>query len=688
MIRRLVFAVLAVSIPFIIASAAEVVEIRSFNDNARSGPVVDELELDEIFYLERYGGSADYYLSSGSVGDTLCVVFEPLAPCSIYFADLNWFSSGSVQAFIWEYSDEAAELFPLGQGPDRETTSVSPLGEVLAGPINVDADPGVYFHNLINQGDLPDSAIWREDRSLFVVGFVKTSDDGLPQPFADDVSHLRFSYTWFCGPWLEPEHNWGCYSSDIENGTVIEMMLRVGVSYPFGTPPIISDMSQIPNTAVIDRDFVVTASIEDDNGWNGDIATLRVLNDNGDTLSFTMTDDDEDSYFEGIFSGADIGMTVGSSLTYWIEAIDDDGAPNDNFFNKLSFEIVEFVNTDVPLLIVDDGLRIRRDVLRNYLTNSNKAQGVDYAWWNVDDNKGISSYEVNSGSWDKIFVLGWDGDTVPTREYGDDPYSAFIEDGGSFFFADMDYFYHHGENMEPTFSNGDFAYDFLGLAGGFNDVEINPDSVFYGLQDDMISEAFLDTPYRIYPLHFSGNWTDGVISNENALTFFYTAEFEMGSAVRIDNLGSGNKSMYFAFDITSSAVDDSIEVDGEWAHFYGPSDQFTTLMDSVFEYFEIEFVNGIDYNSETLPASIELSQNFPNPFNPSTSISFGIPHTQNVRLEVFNIHGQKVVSLLDGKMNAGEHTVSFKPGNISSGIYFYTLEAGDFKQTMKMLFVK
>ncbi len=85
----------------------------------------------------------------------------------------------------------------------------------------------------------------------------------------------------------------------------------------------------------------------------------------------------------------------------------------------------------------------------------------------------------------------------------------------------------------------------------------------------------------------------------------------------------------------------------------------------------------------------KLSQNYPNPFNPTTNISFEIGKAANVTLSVYNVLGQKVATLLNNnKMNAGQHVVGFNASRLSSGIYFYRLEAGNFVQQRSMTLIK
>jgi hypothetical protein len=87
--------------------------------------------------------------------------------------------------------------------------------------------------------------------------------------------------------------------------------------------------------------------------------------------------------------------------------------------------------------------------------------------------------------------------------------------------------------------------------------------------------------------------------------------------------------------------------------------------------------------------SFILSQNFPNPFNPSTEIRFTIPLSGIVRLRVYNILGNEVTALINDEMMAkGEHTIRFDGENLSSGIYFYTLQSGNFKESRKMLLIR
>ena len=95
-----------------------------------------------------------------------------------------------------------------------------------------------------------------------------------------------------------------------------------------------------------------------------------------------------------------------------------------------------------------------------------------------------------------------------------------------------------------------------------------------------------------------------------------------------------------------------------------------------------------DESSREVPTVYSLEQNHPNPFNPSTTIRYGLPQRSNVTLAVFNTLGQKVASLVQGEQEAGYHEVRFDASGLSSGVYLYSLTAGGFVRTMKLVILK
>ena len=130
--------------------------------------------------------------------------------------------------------------------------------------------------------------------------------------------------------------------------------------------------------------------------------------------------------------------------------------------------------------------------------------------------------------------------------------------------------------------------------------------------------------------------------------------------------------------------------------------RFVTLSDDpgLIEVVSGQLVNsayqGVDMRvkkAQALPMVMALYQNFPNPFNPSTEIRFDIPTARDVKLRVYNQLGQTVRTLVQTRMKAGSYRINWdgmsEAGHgVSSGIYFYSLEAGDYSQIRKMTLVK
>ncbi len=88
------------------------------------------------------------------------------------------------------------------------------------------------------------------------------------------------------------------------------------------------------------------------------------------------------------------------------------------------------------------------------------------------------------------------------------------------------------------------------------------------------------------------------------------------------------------------------------------------------------------------PIGFVLEQNYPNPFNPATTIRFELPRSSHVCLRVFDPLGRKVATLLDSQINPGTHDVDWNASNISSGVYFYRLEAGEYTETRKLIILR
>jgi hypothetical protein len=90
----------------------------------------------------------------------------------------------------------------------------------------------------------------------------------------------------------------------------------------------------------------------------------------------------------------------------------------------------------------------------------------------------------------------------------------------------------------------------------------------------------------------------------------------------------------------------------------------------------------------TLPAEFVLEQNYPNPFNPTTTIKYSLPSAGEITLTIFDLSGSEVATLVNQSQPAGNYIIEFDASHLSSGIYYYQLNAGNFSQTKKLILLK
>jgi len=101
-----------------------------------------------------------------------------------------------------------------------------------------------------------------------------------------------------------------------------------------------------------------------------------------------------------------------------------------------------------------------------------------------------------------------------------------------------------------------------------------------------------------------------------------------------------------------------------------------------------EMVTGVSQRKSDVPSQFALRQNYPNPFNPSTTIQYQIPKQSYVTLEIFDLLGRETASLVNEIKQAGTHTVKWDASRLSSGVYFYTITAGAYRETKRMILMK
>jgi hypothetical protein len=93
-------------------------------------------------------------------------------------------------------------------------------------------------------------------------------------------------------------------------------------------------------------------------------------------------------------------------------------------------------------------------------------------------------------------------------------------------------------------------------------------------------------------------------------------------------------------------------------------------------------------SESSIPLQFKLLQNYPNPFNSTTTIPFLLPQRTNVILKVYDIFGREIATLINKEFDAGEHSIQFNTNDLSTGVYFYRLQAGNFIEQKKMILIK
>jgi hypothetical protein len=163
---------------------------------------------------------------------------------------------------------------------------------------------------------------------------------------------------------------------------------------------------------------------------------------------------------------------------------------------------------------------------------------------------------------------------------------------------------------------------------------------------------------------------------------------QSGEITHNDNLLMSNGAVTVQFSYTAPAT---IGLDTIWAVGIATNTSGSSSGDewnwSANRSLYVKLATGINQTNSELN-DYNLSQNFPNPFNPSTSIGYNIPKESFVELSIYDVSGKFVKTLVSENKFAGNYSITFTGEELSSGVYYYKLTAGDFSKTMKMIMMK
>ena len=153
--------------------------------------------------------------------------------------------------------------------------------------------------------------------------------------------------------------------------------------------------------------------------------------------------------------------------------------------------------------------------------------------------------------------------------------------------------------------------------------------------------------------------------------------------------------VHFHWQVPAS-VPSNLLYDGDYVHIYAvidPNNKITEVHENNNMGWSILEVPGVATSIEKnpgnqLPTTVKLYPNYPNPFNPTTTIHYVLPKAENVKLTIYNVLGQRVARLVDSRQTAGNHEIRFNANQLSSGVYFYRLKANNVIRIGKMMLIK
>ncbi|MGD1046871.1 MAG: malectin domain-containing carbohydrate-binding protein, partial [Bacteroidota bacterium] len=185
--------------------------------------------------------------------------------------------------------------------------------------------------------------------------------------------------------------------------------------------------------------------------------------------------------------------------------------------------------------------------------------------------------------------------------------------------------------------------------------------------------------------------------NAQTVTLYLAETYLTASGQRTFNVSINGTTVLSNFDIYASAGGQNKAIAKSFSTTANSSGQVVIQFSSVTQ---SPKVNGIivaagtaklaeqEQSQQVIPAGYALEQNYPNPFNPTTIITFGIPENAFVSLKVYNSLGIEIAELAGRAYSAGRHSVTFDATNRASGVYFYTIRAGRYTTTQKMILQK
>ena len=432
-------------------------------------------------------------------------------------------------------------------------------------------------------------------------------------------------------------------------------------------------------------------AIIDQCGYDGKIE-LNYSFDKGTTFAQSQMIITDSTDYSRTFKGTIPGAQPGTQVYYYISSTDALGNKEDG--SIASYYIFKPEN---PALLVFNGYSTITDYPSSYYfgyngANSNATEIIKFpkdAWAYGPLTKELVDYYTN------IFEITTTGPKAINNDIIKEWLAA--SPTHNYLLAGDDYLGTITNWDDSTYAAGDFQYDVLGISRDYNDINYKESgdekkaSLAFGKAGTLLGDslhlkviALNEDSLKIDPTFelgsFYSNWLDGFETVDGTVVDV-TAKGINGNTYNVGShrtLPTGNKIVFLAFDPLSL---DSPELNYFWYGF----DRVSPLVQAM-RWFGADVVDV--ENEISSPANFQLNQNYPNPFNPSTVISWQLAVRSFVTLKVYDILGNEVATLVNEEKPAGNYKTDFKENNLASGVYFYTLRAGSFVQSRKMILLK
>ena len=350
--------------------------------------------------------------------------------------------------------------------------------------------------------------------------------------------------------------------------------------------------------------------------------------------------------------------------------------------------MIRYFNPAADIFLLDDsGLREGKYFYKKILDDL----GYQYSYWSVTESHGFDRSILEAGDWNTVIVYGWGAETLPGSDYSSDSiWVPFLEWGSdtlsrNVLYIDQDYFCAHRDDYDCDFdgglSPGEFLYDYFGVRKAQSDVP-NRDTLFTFI-DTLTANGLVGHTFQLSPDSVNGaSWTDYTRAREGGADLFFADIGGDTCGVRYEGLGFKTAFLPFLLEaaidpVTKEPLAEADSLIHNILRWFGTKDSLSAVRDS--------------RGTPLLPQRFTLSQNYPNPFNSATLIHYTLSTAGQrtaVKLEIYNILGEEVATLVDKRQAPGSYSVRWDAREMASGIYLCRLQVGQGSAAEKMLLLK